>query len=313
MTKSTTRIKADIAIAGRRSLLINSEFLVNQRGITSFSGAAGQYGYLSDRWMTYANGVAISASVYSVTLPDGTVANSLKTVATTAASSFFHPYQKVETYGRDFLNGKKVVLSAWVRTTAPNQFFRLCDSVTCYALGDEIPSDGEWHKLSVVHTLRTNLNTGATDFMQFHPAFGHSALAVGDYVEFALPQMEIGSVATPFEHRSYGEELALCQRYFQHSGKNITVPDLLAIPVSTGTCTIGVDVEDGLAMAGQFPVRMRSAPTLSYGRAYSYNWGIYRTVSFLYGNANGIYRAGHDGGYSVGRSYWVTWIADAEL
>ena len=29
-------------------------------------------------------------------------------------------------------------------------------------------------------------------------------------------QLEVGSVATPFEHRSYGEELALCQRYYQH-------------------------------------------------------------------------------------------------
>ena len=27
-------------------------------------------------------------------------------------------------------------------------------------------------------------------------------------------QLEIGSQATPFEHRSFGEELALCQRYF---------------------------------------------------------------------------------------------------
>ena len=27
-------------------------------------------------------------------------------------------------------------------------------------------------------------------------------------------QLELGKVATPFEHRSYGEELALCQRYF---------------------------------------------------------------------------------------------------
>ena len=27
--------------------------------------------------------------------------------------------------------------------------------------------------------------------------------------------MELGSVATDFEHRSYGEELALCERYFQ--------------------------------------------------------------------------------------------------
>ena len=27
--------------------------------------------------------------------------------------------------------------------------------------------------------------------------------------------MEVGSVATPFEHRSFGEEQALCQRYFE--------------------------------------------------------------------------------------------------
>ena len=29
-------------------------------------------------------------------------------------------------------------------------------------------------------------------------------------------QLEVGSVATPFEHRSFGEELALCQRYYHH-------------------------------------------------------------------------------------------------
>ena len=31
-------------------------------------------------------------------------------------------------------------------------------------------------------------------------------------------QVEVGSQATPFEHRSYGEELRLCQRYFQKIG-----------------------------------------------------------------------------------------------
>jgi len=34
-------------------------------------------------------------------------------------------------------------------------------------------------------------------------------------------QLELGSVATDFEHRSYGEELALCQRYYyQEDGNN---------------------------------------------------------------------------------------------
>ena len=32
-------------------------------------------------------------------------------------------------------------------------------------------------------------------------------------------QMEIGSQATNFEHRSFGEELALCQRYFRSLGR----------------------------------------------------------------------------------------------
>jgi hypothetical protein len=36
-----------------------------------------------------------------------------------------------------------------------------------------------------------------------------------DYCQITGIQMELGKVATPFEHRSYGEELALCQRYFE--------------------------------------------------------------------------------------------------
>jgi len=32
-------------------------------------------------------------------------------------------------------------------------------------------------------------------------------------------QLEVGSVATPFEHRSYGEELQLCKRYYETLGR----------------------------------------------------------------------------------------------
>ena len=39
-------------------------------------------------------------------------------------------------------------------------------------------------------------------------------MVVGNFVEFTQVQLELGKVATPFEHRSYGEELALCQRYY---------------------------------------------------------------------------------------------------
>ena len=35
------------------------------------------------------------------------------------------------------------------------------------------------------------------------------------YLQITGVQLEVGKVATPFEYRSYGEELAACQRYFQ--------------------------------------------------------------------------------------------------
>jgi hypothetical protein len=39
--------------------------------------------------------------------------------------------------------------------------------------------------------------------------------AVNDYWQITGLQLEVGDSASPFEHRSYGEELALCQRYCQ--------------------------------------------------------------------------------------------------
>jgi len=41
----------------------------------------------------------------------------------------------------------------------------------------------------------------------------------GNYWQVTNVQLEVGRNATEFEHRSYGEELALCQRYFQRIGR----------------------------------------------------------------------------------------------
>ena len=46
--------------------------------------------------------------------------------------------------------------------------------------------------------------------------------STANYMNITGIQMEVGSVATDFEHRSYGEELQLCQRYFRTMGVGIS-------------------------------------------------------------------------------------------
>ena len=44
--------------------------------------------------------------------------------------------------------------------------------------------------------------------------------STNNFMRFAAVQLEVGSDATPFEQRSYGEELALCQRYYWQVNDN---------------------------------------------------------------------------------------------
>ena len=60
-------------------------------------------------------------------------------------------------------------------------------------------------------------------------------------------QLEVGSQATPFEHRSFGEELALCQRYYEFL---------------TGGIASGTSINTSTSQASfKYMVEKRAAPT----------------------------------------------------
>jgi hypothetical protein len=93
-------------------------------------------------------------------------------------------------------------------------------------------------------------------------AVGQTNLVASTDNEFYITgvQLEVGKVATPFEHRSYGEELALCQRYFQRypSSAPADLGSYAAIG-GFGNC-ISTTVFEGCIV---LPVTMRIEPTMS--------------------------------------------------
>jgi len=71
-------------------------------------------------------------------------------------------------------------------------------------------------------------------------------------------QLEAGSVATPFEHRMYGQELALCQRYYRTWGGNSS-HERLAVGFCFSTTQARLDIP--------LSPNMRTTPTLTISSA----------------------------------------------
>jgi hypothetical protein len=76
-------------------------------------------------------------------------------------------------------------------------------------------------------------------------------------------QLEVGSQATPFEHRSFGEELGLCQRYFYQAVSGNAQAFGMGAYYATGLITMVLD----------FPTTMRAAPSVAVGTGTGYYVG----------------------------------------
>ena len=108
----------------------------------------------------------------------------------------------------------------------------------------------------------TNLNSDPTNNAwetysdaKFNGGHVQNALLSTDNatIQFTGLQLETGTVATDFEHRSIAEELAACQRYYYVSGNTW---------VSGHAYGTGGSV-DGFVTAYQWPVVMKSAPSIA--------------------------------------------------
>lgn len=193
-----------------RNVLINGSFTVSQRGDYTTATAYTNGNYMLDRWYLWVSGVTATLQHTTVTV-DGIQKRAVRLTATSSGTGYFGLRQLIEL--QNIQIGQTYTASCFVRSNNSNTRFRQNYFSGVSANSTVFTNDGNWERVSF--TFET---TGTTQ----NPSIGvlpydttSVAITSGDYVEVADFQLEVGDTTTPFEHRSIGQELALCQRYYE--------------------------------------------------------------------------------------------------
>ena len=207
-----------------RNILINGSCAVSQRG-TSFSGT----GFTLDRYY-------VGSGDYSVAQVTDAPSNSGLTyslrISRTASTTGYLTAQMIELpatgQAGQFYNGAKFTLSGYVKGTSGativptlrfstgtggsngSTFTRTEGAFTC---------NGSWQPFTFHFTVDENVG-GSDKCVQFY--FTFVTTATGQNVFLTGLQLELGEQATPFEHRSFPEELVRCQRYYAKGRTRLT-------------------------------------------------------------------------------------------
>ena len=195
--------------SGRKNIISNGSFQISQRGGYTSTTAAANNTYYVDRFRITAASVNVSNQHTTVSI-GGVSKRAYRVTATSAATGYFGSRHGFELL--DLEVGATYTISCWMRSNKSNARIRQ-DNIAATSADSTMShtGGGDWEKITFTVD---STNTVANCALQFI-CYPVAAVSVGDYIEIADVQMEVGSVATDFEHRSYGEELALCQRYYE--------------------------------------------------------------------------------------------------
>jgi hypothetical protein len=309
-TQVTTADIADGVFQANKNILINSDFQVWQRGTTAtYTTTASKF--IADRWKIRSTGTAtVTSSQQSFAVGQTDVPNNPKyyyrwdITSYTAGNGLFH--QRIEDVAKH--SGQTLTFSFWAKcnssqniTTQYYQHFGTGGSTGVSTSGSTFALTTSWQKF--------------TETVAIPSASGKTISGNDDYlfVQFIMPaavctidiaqcQLEIGSTATPFEHRSFGEELTACKRYYQKSrpyGYVSGDSDRGGEVSFRGYTSTAASMFQWYAI----PVEMRSAPTLTTEGSAPNDLS-----SSLIG------ATGFRAGYSNDNTHYAFyWYADAEL
>ena len=275
-----------------RNRIINGGMVIDQRNAGASVAVTDSNQYILDRWQGVASIASSKFTVQqSSTAPSG-FSNSLLVTSSSAYSvtsgDYFMVRQKIEGFNTADLmwgssDAKTVTLSFWVRSSLTGTFgAAIVNSANSYSypFSYTISSANTWQQIvltiigptagtwvgatsGIGLQIKWSLGSGSTysgtagawvlsDLLQ--PTGSVSVVGTSGATWYITGvQLETGTVATPFERRPYGMELALCQRYcYVQRGAN---GDRLGFGYC-GTSTL-------FNLIVPLPVSMRATPTLT--------------------------------------------------
>jgi len=277
-----------------RNRIINGAMVIDQRNAgAAVTVNTAFYTYTVDRWFGYGQASdGVFTGQRSTTAPTGFINSALFTVTTAdssiGASQVYGFGQKIEGFnvadlGWGTASAQTITLSFQVRSSVTGTysvtFFNSAfnrgytatfavnvantfETKTITILGD---TSGTWlTDNSVGLTLWFSLGTGSTylgtsgvwNAGTTYGATGQVNLIATNGATFYVTgvQLEAGSTASPFENRSYGVELALCQRYYYRRNYDQSTTDIVATFQAYSTAGAWGKLID-------LPVEMRATPT----------------------------------------------------
>jgi Carbohydrate binding domain len=333
-------------LAGFRNFIINGNMDIAQRGTAAVT-ANGAFGP-ADMFQLLVNGdtasVTQGAFVSGDTLFDTGGAQYYTQVAVTSAAgagNYAILIQAIENVR--LLAGKTVTVSFWAKAASGTPQIG-CEITQAFGSGGSpsalITGTGQvvtlsttWTKYSQTFTLLsingktlgTDVNSSYTQLLFWLDAgatYNTRSGSIGQAsktVSIAQVQCEVGTVATPFEHRPIGAELALCKRYYETSSQS-PFPTVNAEGNLVWAHAYSTNM---LITASEFKVEKRAVPTI---RIASYAGTLSKVSAIDNGSdaatgALGIIRSSKEriltinmtSGLTAASEYWYQWEASAEL
>ena len=246
---------------GNRNIIINGNFTISQRGSYTISTIVSDGTFYLDRWQYVEDGSPSSSLIHN---SDGSV--KITTGASVTGSSRLRQKFEYSLAPRQYDN-KTFTVSAKVKSNTANARINVYAGGYLSLTGTTAHSGGGSYE-----TLTATFTTPSTISTEFSVHIGidgassaNVSITSGQYFEVKEVQMELGSQSTPFEHRSYADELQKCSRYtIKYTNKPI------------GICGGGTTVTHEVV---ELHTKMRATPTVESGATYNLNVGNSGTVA----------------------------------